>query len=99
MKDDALFFLHIFTHSRYAYPYEVCGDGGWMAQHFFTSGIMPSDTLLEHLEMPLRVREHWRVNGVHYRKTANAWLSNMDSQKRELLPLLAKIYSREEARR
>ena len=34
------FFCHVFSHDRFAYPY----DRGWMARTFFTAGTMPSTT-------------------------------------------------------
>jgi len=99
MKPDARFFLHIFTHRKFAYPYEVRGEGDWMAQHFFTGGMMPSDDLLGFFDRDLRITEHWRVNGTHYQKTSEDWLRNMDANKKTLLPLLAETYGEEEVRR
>ena len=92
MKPDGKLFVHIFTHARFAYPFEVRNSGDWMAQHFFTGGMMPSDDLLLHFDKHLAVREHWRANGTHYQKTAKAWLANMDANKSQLMPLLAATY-------
>jgi cyclopropane-fatty-acyl-phospholipid synthase len=92
MKAQGKLFIHIFTHARFAYPFEVRDSGDWMAQHFFTGGMMPSDDLLTHFDKHLHVTEHWRVSGTHYQKTAEAWLANMDAHKLELMPLFAATY-------
>ena len=97
MNPSALLFVHIFTHSRYAYPFEVRDAGDWIAQHFFTGGQMPGDGLLLYFQDDVRILNHHVVDGRHYQKTSEAWLANMDRRRGELLKLFGEIYGRGEA--
>jgi cyclopropane-fatty-acyl-phospholipid synthase len=93
------FFMHIFTHSKYAYIFEAEGDDNWMGRHFFSGGMMPSDDLLFLLQDRLKVEKHWQVNGKHYSRTAEAWLRNMDDQKNHIMPIMREVYGPDAAKR
>ena len=89
---DGKMFIHIFTHHDLSYLYEVKDESDWMAKYFFSGGIMPSDHLLLYFADHFAMEKHWRVSGLHYSKTSEAWLMKMDSHKSEIMPLFKKTY-------
>ena len=97
MRPGALLFIHIFAHAQFAYPYEVRGPDDWMARHFFTGGMMPSEDLLPAFGRDLCCIERWRLDGTHYQRTAEAWLARMDANSRLLRPVLAGTYGEDDA--
>jgi cyclopropane-fatty-acyl-phospholipid synthase len=97
LNPEGKLFVHIFTHKAYAYKFEVKDDTDWMSKYFFTGGIMPSDHLLLYFGDHFKISEHWRVSGTHYQKTSEAWLSNMDKHKKEIMPLFEETYGKENA--
>ncbi len=101
LRPNGRFFLHIFSHKDVAYPFESKGESDWMAREFFTGGMMPSDGLPIEVAArtgQFRLVDHWRVNGMNYARTADAWLANMDRQEREIREVFARAYGAERAR-
>lgn len=95
LKPEGKLFIHIFSHRRYAYAFSSEGDSNWMGRYFFTGGIMPSNDLLLYFQKDLLLEQHWVLSGVHYQRTADAWLQMMDSQKGEILQTFRETYDKD----
>lgn len=92
-------FVHIFSHIQHQYHFDVSDQSDWLSRYFFTGGTMPSDKLLLHFQNDLTVTGHWRVNGEHYKKTADAWLDNMVRNRKPLLKIIGETYGQDQSRR
>ena len=92
-------FVHHFCHREAAYPYVDRDDGDWMARHFFSGGQMPSYDLLRSFARDLAVEQDWLVGGLHYRRTCEAWLHNLDARRAEAWPALVRTYGSGDAAR
>jgi cyclopropane-fatty-acyl-phospholipid synthase len=99
LKPGGLLFVHIFTHRELAYHFVARDGTDWMARHFFTGGQMPSHELLTRFQERLSLVSDWRVSGTHYQRTAEAWLSNMDAHREEILPIFRETYGPGNARK
>lgn len=99
-KPGAFLFVHVFSHRKFAYPFEVRDASDWMAEHFFTGGLMPSDDLIPHFHGDdWQLREHWQISGVHYQKTSEAWLERMDANREQITALFREVYGEQDAER
>ena len=96
---DGYIFIHIFGHKYISYPFVNQSATDWIARHFFSGGVMPSESLFSYFEKDLLIAHKWRVNGTHYQKTANAWLNNLVQQKKELFTLFNDTYGHSELKK
>ncbi len=87
-------FAHVFTHVKYAYPFEVEGEDNWLGRNFFTGGMMPSHALMPRCFRELELAQEWRVGGEHYARTAEHWLQNLDRNRERALDVLRETYGR-----
>jgi len=94
LEPDGKLFVHIFCHRNLAYTFETEGEENWMGRHFFSGGIMPAEDLFLRYQRDMTVKQQWWINGVHYARTCEAWLSRLDTCEPTVQRVLA-ITSRE----
>ena len=92
MTSDGRCLIHVFNHKNQPYRFYVDDKADWIAQHFFTGGIMPSHSLIHQFSDLLEVEQEWRWEGNHYAKTAQAWLDNFDMNKSAIEAILRDVY-------
>lgn len=92
LKPGGKLFVHIFCHRVLAYPFESQGNDNWMGRHFFSGGLMPARDTLLHFQDALTVERQWDYSGEHYRRTAEAWLSNLDQFRKPISDLFNRVY-------
>ncbi len=91
-KPEGKLFLHVFTHKNRSYRFDRADPADWIAQHFFTGGIMPAHDLPHRFRDIFQVQAEWRWSGMHYRRTALDWLANFDRRVEEVRPIFARVY-------
>lgn len=92
LRPDGRLFIHVFAHRQGCYRFDLADKADWIAQHFFTGGIMPSASLAHQFPELFEVEEEWRWSGEHYRETACHWLENFDENSDLIAPILAEVY-------
>lgn len=92
LKPDGRMFIHIFTHRDAPYRFDHTDSGDFIAQHFFTGGVMPSHGLIREFDDLFEVEQEWLWSGRHYARTAEDWLSNMDRNEARVLELMQATY-------
>ena len=85
-------FLHVFTHRTAPYRFDHADPADWIAQHFFTGGLMPSHGLIRCFPTLFDVEAEWRWSGTNYARTAMHWLENFDHHQVRIGSILAATY-------
>ena len=92
LKPEGRAFIHVFTHRTTPYRFDVDDEADWIAQHFFSGGVMPSHGLMAQFPDLFEVEADWRWSGQHYQRTALHWLENFDRHDTALREVLAEVY-------
>lgn len=97
LKPDGKLFIHVFTHKDRSYRFDPADPADWIAQHFFTGGIMPAHDLPHRFDELFTVERETRWSGTHYQRTARDWLANFDENAGRIMPILKRVYGRDAA--
>jgi len=94
LKPNGRLFIHIFTDKNYPYFFEMDSKRNWMAKYFFRGGIMPSSELPLYFQEDFLIERLWKIPGIHYQYTLNAWLLKMKANRSDIAPILANTYGK-----
>ncbi len=95
LTPDGRVFVHVFAHRAAPYRFENDGQDDWIAEHFFTGGIMPSHRLMYEFPDCFEVEKEWRWSGANYARTADDWLMNFDRNANRIVRILSPVYGDE----
>jgi cyclopropane-fatty-acyl-phospholipid synthase len=99
LRPEGRLFVHVFSHRTLAFRFDARARSDWIARHFFTGGTMPCDDLLPRVADDLTLVDQWCVSGMHYARTARAWLERVDRNREAARAVLATQVGRRRARR
>ncbi|KAF0136465.1 MAG: cyclopropane-fatty-acyl-phospholipid synthase [Methylocystaceae bacterium] len=97
LSPEGSLFIHIFTHRNQPYRFDHTEKADWIAQHFFTGGIMPSRQLIHSFGDLFEAEAEWLWSGLHYQRTAIDWLRNFDARRDEINAVLSETYGSDAA--
>lgn len=97
LRPEGRLFVHVFAHGSAPYRFDPAEKADWIAQHFFTGGIMPSRGLMHCFPELFTVQAEWTWPGHHYARTARDWLRNFDANIAEIMPILRETYGADAA--
>ncbi|KAL3859484.1 hypothetical protein ACJMK2_009703 [Sinanodonta woodiana] len=94
LKPSGLLFIQVLCHRLHPYAFDTKpgSDTEWMAKNFFTGGTMPCTDLYLYFQNDLKIGENWVLNGKHYSKTLEYWLSTMDQNMDQIKEMFLKVY-------
>ncbi|MDQ0321968.1 cyclopropane-fatty-acyl-phospholipid synthase [Pararhizobium capsulatum DSM 1112] len=92
LKPEGKLFIHVFTHKNRSYRFDPADPADWIAQHFFTGGVMPAHDLPNRFQDLFTVEKESRWPGTHYQRTAFDWLANFDRNTSLIRPILQNVY-------
>ena len=95
LDDDGRAFLQILTRRDGAPPPREHDGDGWLTATFLDGASMPAARLLYAFQDDLVVADHWQLSGVHYRRTVEAWLANLDRRKPDVMRALRSAHGHE----
>ncbi len=95
LEPDGRLFMHVFSHRSGSYRFNRGDRDDWIAQHFFTGGVMPSHHLIRQYADLFDVEKEWCWSGAHYQRTAMDWLANFDRNRGRIEAILREVHGRD----
>jgi cyclopropane-fatty-acyl-phospholipid synthase len=77
LNQDGLLFIQVFSHINFPQLFDDVNDS-WMSKNFFSGGMMPYINFYDDIKGTLELSKSWQESGLHYKKTLDFWLKNLD---------------------
>ena len=97
LENNGKLFIHMFVHKNH--PYRFASDKNWIAQYFFSEGMMPAEDIFSKMDTSFIVEKQWRISGLHYKKTIDIWLKNFYANKSVIIEKLTDHYGKDKQER
>ena len=94
LKDDGRIFIHVFAHQKESYLFEVEHKRDWMAEYFFTGGMMPSINLLPSTAKAFKELNRWKLMAFII-ANLEAWLSKQDKHEGKIKEQFLNTYGKD----
>ncbi|MBX7144564.1 MAG: class I SAM-dependent methyltransferase [Oligoflexia bacterium] len=92
LKQDGKLFVQLVTHKQCANDIKYLPSLGWLHENFLRGMILPPHDLPKLLSAYLSLEQDWALSGRHYQRAADTWLSKLERQEMQVLPILARVY-------
>jgi cyclopropane-fatty-acyl-phospholipid synthase len=99
LEDDGRLFLQMLTRRRYTRPRGSRDGSDWVSAYFLGGGVMPAECLLFEFQDDLTILDHWRLSGLQYRRTLDAWLANLEGHEADVMRVLRAVHGADARRR
>lgn len=85
-------FIQTVCHREHIYRFGEGAPATWAGENFLNGRIIPSKDIFTHFNKHMKVQSSWDIEGVHYARTLDAWLTNLKKNRKMILSIFDEVY-------